>query len=276
MRNTVFIAVLSFIGISSMIDAASPQVPALRIDQAPQIDGVLDDACWRNAKPLTNFTQVLPAEGAPPSERTEVRFAYTRDVLFIGIRCFDRHPEKILVKTMQRDSPFESDDYVKIAFDPFGKGRDGYAFMINAAGARTDSNFGKFSEEDRNFDAIWTARARVDSQGWTGEIAIPFKSISFDPKNDFWRMNIERVIRHAQETVRWRAISSAKQVTALEDFGELRELRELRQGLGFDFRPYIRTTYRDDAFPHTRGFRRSSLRSATFFCKMHSCLPSAD
>jgi len=253
MRSAVFIAVLSFLGISSMIGAASPQVPALRVDQEPRIDGVLDDACWRNAKPLTNFTQVLPAEGAVPSERTEVRFAYTRDVLFIGIRCFDRHPEKILVKTMQHDSPFESDDYFKIAFDPFGKGRDGYAFMINAAGARTDSNFGKFSEEDRNFDAIWTARARVDSQGWTGEIAIPFKSISFDPKNDFWRMNIERVIRHAQETVRWRAISSAKQVTALEDFGELRELRELRQGLGFDFRPYIRTTYRDDAFPHTQG-----------------------
>jgi len=155
---------------------------------------------------------------------------------------------------MQHDNPFDSDDYVKIAFDTFANGRDGYAFMINAAGARTDSNFGKFAEEDRNYDAIWTARARVGAEGWTAEIAIPFKSISFDVKNDFWRMNIERVIRHAQETDRWSAISRAKQVAALEDFGELRDLRDLRQGLGLDFRPYVRTTYRNDSVPHTEGF----------------------
>lgn len=62
------------------------------------------------------------------------------------------------------------------------------------------------------------------------------------------------MIRHAQETVRWRAISSAKSVTALEDFGELRDLRNLRQGLGLDFRPYIRATYRNDSFPRNRGF----------------------
>jgi hypothetical protein len=253
MRRTVFIVALSLVSFTPAVAAPVPNVRALRIDQPPRIDGALDDACWGKAEPLTNFTQVLPVQGVPPSERTELRFVYTRDVLFIGIRCFDRHPEKILVKTMQRDNPFDSDDYVKIAFDTFGKGRDGYVFMINAAGARTDSIFGKFSEEDRNFDAIWDARARVDAQGWTAEIAIPFKSISFDVRNDFWRMNVERVIRHKQETVRWSAISRAKQVTALEDFGELRDLRGLRQGFGLDFRPYVRTTYRDDAFPHTRG-----------------------
>src|SRR5229473_7641550 len=86
---------------------------ALRVDQGPRIDGLLDDECWQRAVPITNFTQVLPVEGAAASERTEVRFAYTRDVLFIAIRCFDREPGKILAKTMQRDNTFDSDDYVK-------------------------------------------------------------------------------------------------------------------------------------------------------------------
>src|SRR6478672_5845102 len=252
MRRPAVFAALLFSGFASA-NASPPPVHALRIEETPRIDGVLDDACWRKAEPLTNFTQVLPKEAVAPSERTEVRFAYTRDVLFIGIRCFDRHPEKILVKTMQHDNGFDSDDYVKIAFDPFANGRDGYTFMINAAGARTDSLFGKFSEENLNFDAIWTARARIDSEGWTAEIAIPLKSISFDMQHDFWRMNIERVIRHAQETVRWSAISRAKSMTALEDFGELRDLRDLRQGLGLDVRPYIRTTWRDNSAPRNRG-----------------------
>ena len=203
---------------------------------------------------MTNFTQVLPVEGAPPSEHTEVRFAYTRDVLFIGIRCFDRDSAKILAKTMQRDNLFDSDDYVKIAFDTFARQRDGYFFMVNPAGARTDGIFGRFSDENRDFDALWEARARIDAQGWTAEIAIPFKSISFDPRHDFWRMNIERVIRHKEETVRWTAISTAKNMTALEEFGELRDLANLRQGLGLEFRPYILGRYRDDPFTHNRGF----------------------
>ncbi|MBA2585493.1 MAG: hypothetical protein H0U99_03310, partial [Chthoniobacterales bacterium] len=241
-----------------------PYVRALRVEQAPRIDGVLDDACWRTTEALTNFAQVLPVAGAQPSERTEIRFAYTRDVLFIAIRCFDREPEKILVKTMQRDNPFDSDDYVKIAFDTFARQRDGYVFMVNAAGARSDSIFGRFSEENRNFDAIWSARARVDSEGWTAEIAIPLKSISFDVRNDLWRMNIERVIRHRQETVRWTAISPAKSVTALEDFGELRELRDLRQGLGLELRPYIRGTYRNDSVPRNRGFLFDSGFDVTY------------
>jgi hypothetical protein len=165
MSNRAILAALAFVSLAPLGAAPPPYVRALRIEQAPRIDGVLDDVCWREAQPLTEFTQVLPVEGSPPSEQTEVRFAYTRDVLFIAIRCFDRQPQKILVKTMQRDNPFDSDDYLKIAFDTFGKGRDGYTFMINPAGARTDGIFGRFSDEDRNFDAIWTARARVDSLG---------------------------------------------------------------------------------------------------------------
>ena len=231
-----------------------PFIRVSHVDQAPRLDGLLDDACWQRAAALTNFTQVLPVAGARPSERTEVRFVYTRDVLFIAIRCFDREPGKILAKTMQRDNTFESEDYVKIAFDTFGRQRDGYFFMVNPAGARTDGIFGKFSEENRDFDAIWEARARIDTQGWTAEIAIPFRSISFDPRHDFWPLNIERLIRHKEETVRWTALSAAKSVTALEDFGEMRDLRDLRQGLGLEFRPFVLGRYRNDGFGSDAGF----------------------
>ncbi len=237
---------------------------ALRVDQGPRIDGSLDDECWQRASPITNFTQVLPVEGAAASERTEVRFAYTRDLLFIAIRCFDREPGKILAKSMQRDNAFDSDDYVKIAFDTFGRQRDGYVFMVNPAGARTDGIFGKFSGENTDFDALWTVRARIASDGWLAEIAIPFKSISFDPRHDFWRMNIERVIRHKQETVRWTAISRAKSVTALEDFGDLRDLRELRQGLGLEFRPYVLGRYRHDPFGGGSGFGTNAGFDVTY------------
>jgi hypothetical protein len=234
--------------------AERPAFDALPTEQPPVIDGRLDDACWQTAPALTNFTQVLPVEGAPPSERTEVRFVFTRDQLYVGIRCFDSAPREILAKQMQHDAEFDSDDYVSLAFDTFARERDGYSFAVNPAGARRDALFGKFGGNNVNWDALWQARARVDAEGWTAEIALPFKSLSFDPRVEAWRWNVQRVIRRKQETVRWTALSRSKSVTALEDFGELRGLRGLRQGIGLEARPYLRGTFSDDAVSGKQDF----------------------
>jgi hypothetical protein len=213
--------------------------------QPPVLDGRLDDACWANAPVVTAFTQVLPVEGAPPSERTEVRFAFTADYLYVAVRCFDAEPGRILASQLRRDASFDSDDYVAVVFDTFARAREGYLFSVNPAGARRDALFGKFSELNVSWDALWDARARVDESGWSAEIAIPCKSLSFDPRAEAWRWNIERHIRRKQETVRWAGLARTKSITALEDFGELRGLGGLRQGLGLEVRPYVRSTHTD-------------------------------
>jgi hypothetical protein len=203
-------------------------IAAVRVEQGPRIDGILDDACWQTAPPLTNFTQVLPVEGAQPSERTEVRFVYDRDYLYIAVRCFDDAPGRIIAKQMQRDSGFDSDDFVTVAFDTFDRQHDGYFFAVNPVGARTVGLIQNFSDRKFEWDGIWDARARVDEQGWAVELAIPFKSLSFDPARDTWGCNVERVIRRKQETVRWSVLSLAKPATTLSDFAELRGLTGMR------------------------------------------------
>ena len=110
--------------------AARPTYDAYQTDQAPLVDGRLDDACWQNAEVLSDFTQVLPVEGAEPSERTEARLIYTHDHLYIGIRCFDSAPDEIRATQMFRDADFHSDDYVAVVFDTFARERDGYYFSI--------------------------------------------------------------------------------------------------------------------------------------------------
>lgn len=240
-----------------------PFAEAVSVLEAPRVDGRLDDPCWSAAVPLDHFTQVLPVEGAVPSERTEVRVAYTSGSLYIAVQCFDSEPDKILATEMKHDSLFGSDDYVALAFDTFSRERDGYFFSVNPAGARRDALFGKFSSKNDNWDTVWDAAARVDAQGWTVEIAIPFKSLSFDPRAEGWRWNIERRIRRKQETVRWTGLSRAKSVTALEDFGDLRGLQGLQQGLGLEFRPYLRGTHTDDSVSGDRDFEFKGGLDAT-------------
>ena len=234
------------------------------VREAPVVDGRLDDACWAEVGALDGFTQVLPLEGASPTERTEVRFVATDNYLYIGVRCFDAAPGKILARQMVRDSGFDSDDVVRFAFDTFARERDGYLFAVNPAGARYDALFGKFSGVNKSWDGLWNARALRDEQGWSAELAIPFKSLSFDPRVAAWRCNIERVIRHKQETVRWTALSRAKSLTALEDFGDLQGLSDLRQGLGIESRPYVRATQRHGSGAIETGLETTAGFDATY------------
>ena len=157
--------------LTGVAQTVRPVLEIRAISQPPVLDGKLDDPCWNDAPALTNFTQVLPVEGDPPTERTEVRFAYNRDTLFVAVRCFDSASDKIIVKQMQHDNALDSDDRVKIAFDTFARQRDGYYFAVNPAGARTEGLIQNFSDENVLWDTIWETRARIDAQGWTAEIA---------------------------------------------------------------------------------------------------------
>ncbi len=53
------------------------------------LDGKLDEPDWQAATPATDFRQAQPHEGEPATQRTEVRFLYDDDYLYIGARMYD-------------------------------------------------------------------------------------------------------------------------------------------------------------------------------------------
>src|SRR6267154_776016 len=65
---------------------------ATRVNQAPKLDGTLNDLLWQSANPISDFRQREPHEGEAPSEETEVRILYTRHAVYFGIHCFDSEP----------------------------------------------------------------------------------------------------------------------------------------------------------------------------------------
>jgi hypothetical protein len=222
-----------------------PLVDVPATDPPPVVDGRLDDRCWRGAALISNFTQVLPEEGAPPTESTEVRLLRNRDYLFIGVRCSDHTPERVTAKSLQHDSYFDSDDKVQVVLDTFDRQREGYYFAVNPAGTRAEGLVEDSRRENPLWDTIWWARARVDGQGWTAEIAIPFKSLSFQRGAGQWGLNVERVIRHKQERVRWTGINRAQSVSTLADMGTMGGLTNLSQGWGLEVKPSLALKWLD-------------------------------
>src|SRR5713226_5284374 len=71
---------------------------AARVEQAPKLDGTLDDPLWQQAEPISEFHQREPLEGQPATERTEVRILYTRHEVYFGINCEDSSTAGIVAR----------------------------------------------------------------------------------------------------------------------------------------------------------------------------------
>ncbi|MEE9392906.1 MAG: carbohydrate binding family 9 domain-containing protein [Planctomycetota bacterium] len=226
--------------------AGFPRLLMKRTDVAPVIDGQLGDAVWQDAPAIGALTQVDPIEGAAPTEKTVVRLLYDRDHIYVAIRCFDSEPDLIIATQMVRDANLDPDDRVEMVFDTFLDRRNAFFFQINAVGAKGDALIENSGNFNKQWDGLWHGKAARDDKGWTAEIALPFQTISFDPKNTTWGFNFERFIRRKNEKCQW---SSPTRNTGLFQIGEaglLEAIQDIEQGLGLEFRPFLSLTYRSD------------------------------
>jgi len=236
--RTMLVFSLALVGLSASLGAAVPAQTAVRVERAPRLDGRLDDDVWRQAVPFVGFRMIFPTTGEP-TERTEIRILYDESNLYIGVTCYDSHPSLVCANTMGHDADedAESDDVVKILLDPFLDMRNAYIFFVNACGAKSEGlAFGEHSSLD--WDGIWDARSEILADGWSTEIEIPFKTISFKPGLSHWGINVERYIPRKLETIRLSGLGQDNFFNNPAEAAELRGIENLKLGTGITFRPY--------------------------------------
>jgi hypothetical protein len=226
--------------------AGAPTLHLARTATPPEIDGVLDDPAWSDAPVIDQLWQVEPVEGAPPTQRTEVRIVFDDDFMYFGVRCYDDEPNRIIATQLKRDGDQEADDRVEIVIDPYFDRRNGYLFSTNPVGARRDALLEANRLVFENWDGIWYAKSTIDDEGWSTEIAIPFKTISFNPRASRWSFNIERTVRRNNERIRWSSPQQNKQLTSVADAGVLEGIEGITQGVGLDVKPWGKIVYEDE------------------------------
>lgn len=217
--------------------SARPAVTPARVESKPVIDGRLNEEVWGRAAKMTDFWQVEPREGEPPTERTEVRLIRTDEALYLGITCFDGTPGGVLARDRRRDSSGGADDRLRIVIDPFARGTEGYFFGIAAGGSLADGITRKGNRPGMEWDCIWEVKTQVTADGWVAEVEIPFRSLSFKPDQTSWGFNVERVIRRKEEKLRWASATRQKSLYAMEGAGLMTGMENLKTGLGLDVRP---------------------------------------
>ena len=212
-------------------ELAEKTVRIVRAGSVPVIDGVLDEEIWSLAQPIDDFHQIDPNEYDEASEPTQVFLLFDDTHLYIGARLLDSRPDAITAQILRQGSDVEDDDYFGVILDPFLDRRNGYLFQLNPNGVRAEALYRNTTQ--RNFDwvGIWRAQATIREEGWTVEMAIPFKTLSFDPGSDSWGINFRRGIARNNESIGW--ISRTRQQNP-SIAGTVAGFAGLEQGLGLD------------------------------------------
>jgi hypothetical protein len=244
--------------------AARPAAAAVFTERAPVLDGdVLNDEAWQVVAPLPGeFIQKSPVEGAPASERTEVRVVYTRTALYIGIVCFDRDPSGIIVSDARRDAALDNTDAVRIILDTYRDGQSGFVFGTNPAGMEYDAQVlnegqggGGFAGQtggsgggfNLNWDGAWRVRTRQHAEGWSAEFEIPWRTLRYpDRPVQTWGLNVERRIRRRHETAYWAPLPRQFDIARLSLAGSLHGL-EVPAQRNLKVIPYVLGVARRDS-----------------------------
>ena len=215
-----------------------PTVRPTRTDTPPEIDGRLDDEVWKTAVVLTEFVQESPLDGAPATEATEVYVAYDAENLYFGFYAHYEDPSIMRANRVDRDRAM-MDDLMTVYFDTFMDQQSGYDFDVNAYGVQGDGiirggpsggggrfggggggrsgggfggGSGRIPFADRSWNALFETGGQIVEDGYTAEMAIPFKSLRYPSRArdeaHRWGFQIVREVRGKdQENQVWAPMS---------------------------------------------------------------------
>jgi hypothetical protein len=184
-------------------------VRAVRLSSPLRLDGRLDEAIYASVAPISDFTQVEPDGGSVSTQKTEAWVTFDRDRVYVTVRCWESHPERMVANEMRRDhSNIYQSEYVGILLDTFYDRRNAYYFSVTPIGGRSDGQIANERQFDRDLNPIWDVEVGRFEGGWTIEAAIPFKSLRYRPgQAQIWGLNLERYNRWKNEesflTRRW-------------------------------------------------------------------------
>jgi hypothetical protein len=176
-------------------------VRAIRLPVPLRVDGRLDEAVYGEYRPMTDFIQTEPSAGEAATEKTEVWVTFDADNVYVTVRAWESQPERMIVNEMRRDSTniFQNENFL-FAFDTFYDRRNSVAFQFNPVGGRMDAQVANESQYNGDWNPVWTLAVSRFDGGWSGEAAVPFKSLRYRPGvAQLWGLQFRRINRWKNE-----------------------------------------------------------------------------
>lgn len=196
MKKIVFVGALT-VSFAVFADVA-------HVSDAVNIDGHLDENCWKTAKWNGDFTlfesRKKSNNGAPRKASVQTSFAIAADAkaIYVGVRCDE--PNMAALKALPIASPWTCDG-LELFLSPTGGSFDFYQFVVpfdERVGnqSRYYSEGGNISPDPYAPD--WSCARAETAEGWTCEIAIPLSAFYMTRNSVWsgtWRINVARYVK---------------------------------------------------------------------------------
>lgn len=181
---------------------------AVRIDETPKIDGILDDAIWQTLTPYNDFNMYEPSNKGEvdPRYQTEVKMAYDDKNVYVGATMYDPNPDEILSQFSQRDEIFVQADHFGIALNTYNDGINETFFYVTSAGTIGDAIAAR-NRFDFGYNVVFECRISKDDKAWYAEFRIPYNALRFpEVEVQNWGVNFYRRVIGLNEAHTWNEI----------------------------------------------------------------------
>ncbi|NND25589.1 MAG: carbohydrate binding family 9 domain-containing protein [Flavobacteriaceae bacterium] len=242
---------LSVILCIQLVKAQQPPKKSLNIsrtDQAPKIDGVLDDEAWVNAEIATDFIQFRPEMGVtlPEHKKTIVKMTYDDNAIYVSAYLKDK-PEEIQRQLTSRDN-FGNSDFFLVVFNPNNDAQNDVEFFVFTSGTQADAIASPSNGEDFGWSAVWDSAVKLVDDGWIVEMKIPYRALRFSKDVKTWGLQFHRRFRIDNTQYTWNPIDRTKGNIGLYH-GELTGIENIEPPTRLNFYPFASTVFNNFESP---------------------------
>ena len=240
-RFSLFI-LFSFSLIITYSQTASKTLASTKISSSIKIDGNLNEPVWKTTIPASDFTEYRPNPGAkePHSNRTEIFILYDNTSIYIGGYCYEKTADSISKELVGRDRIGNS-DFLGVIFDTYYDKINASGFFVTPYGEQFDAKYSGQGNEDETWNAVWDSEAKIQTDGWTFEMRIPYSALRFSSKdNQTWGLNITRRRQKTGQQYFWNHVDPNKNGFINQE-GEWTGIQKISSPLRLSFSPYFST-----------------------------------
>jgi Domain of unknown function (DUF5916) len=226
---------------------ARPSIEAKKVAKSIKIDGKLDEAAWKEAAGIKNFTEFRPTPFKPENttNRTECYIMYNNEGIYFGGKCYEQSVDSISKELVGRDG-FGNNDFIGISFDTYKDNQNGFEYFITPLSEQFDAKIAvnnnannENGNEDFSWNAVWEGKSIIEKDGWTFEMFIPFSAIRFGKsKIQNWGINAFRSRAKTSQSYAWASINPVIN-GALTQEGFWNGLSDIKPPIRLQFSPYV-------------------------------------
>jgi hypothetical protein len=211
-----------------------------------KIDGILNETAWKDAPMADKFVEIRPTPFKMESDNpTQVYFLYNNEGLYVGGYMHEKYKDSVAAELNGRDG-FGNNDFIGVVLDTYYDKLNGFEYFVTPLGEQMDAKQSPSGGEDFSWNAVWQSACKMQNDGWSFEMFIPYSAIRFGKKKEQdWGLNIVRRRQKSGQQLFWQPLDP-KVNGFLTQEGLLTGIEDIKPPLRLQFSPYLSTYINHD------------------------------